>query len=181
MNKKTLIGGLVIVLLIIIILIKNSNDTSIKQTTFKETAYIGIIKDLTLEEMKETSLYEESYGKIGAYMKENKIIPRGAPQSIYFSWDPEQEITKIGIAFPVRKGITVEDDELEYFEVEGGKVLSLLHMGDYSKLEVSHNKLMEYMEQNQLEMGDFAIEEYLTNPEKKEMSKWKTKLYYFLK
>jgi effector-binding domain-containing protein len=183
--KKLVISIIFLLILIvaIILVFRNNrlNDTRIKEVTFDETAYIGVIRTLSFEEMKSTELYTEVYEKLESYMRDNRVMPRGAPQNVYFSWNPEDEMTKMGVAFPVKKGIEVDHEEIEYFEIKESKALSKIHKGDYMNLEDSHNELMKFIEENELTMGDIAIEEYLTNPDKtKDTEDYRTRLYYFI-
>lgn len=155
---------------------------SIEQTNFGPQTYLGVKKLITFEQMRDKKTYEEAYGKIMTYMGTNNLQPSGPPTNIYFTWDEEKQETELGVAMPVGGVDNVDDPDLELMTIEASKAAKTVHMGDYANLKESHEALMNYLKENNLEFDKYAIEEYVTDPKSEpDQSKWMTNIYYTIK
>ncbi len=153
-----------------------------ESVNFGPKTYLGIRKILTFEEMKDGKNYEYAFGKVMGYLGEKGMVPVGPPVSIYFSWDEVNQKTEMGIGFPVEGLTEVEDGELVLMPIEESKAVKVLHVGDYMKLKDTHDALMKYLQENNLEFDKYAIEEYLTDANREpDVSKWMTNVYYTVK
>ena len=154
----------------------------IKKTTFSPQSYVGIKKITTFDEMRDAKTYEMVYGEIMAYLGKNNIKCTGAPVNIYYTWDEEKQETMMAIAMPVNDVDSVNNDELELMHIEESATLVATHVGDYVSLKDSHEAVEKNMKENGLELGEYVIEEYLTNPRvESDKSKWLTNIYYLVK
>ncbi len=83
---------------------------------------------------------------------------------------------------PVGGVDNVDDPDLELMTIEASKAAKTVHMGDYANLKESHEALMNYLKENNLEFDKYAIEEYVTDPKSEpDQSKWMTNIYYTIK
>lgn len=105
----------------------------------------------------------------------------GMPRGFYFYWDDENERTDMGVGVQV----TSSNMTLEGYEtttVKAGKTLVLDYYGSYNDSEKAHFALDEFMTDRGLEMGDMAIEEYVTDPTTVENeSEILTRITYYVK
>jgi effector-binding domain-containing protein len=105
----------------------------------------------------------------------------GAPFCHYLSFDQETGITEFLAGIPtVTRGKSSGDIEARsYPEME---TLMAMHSGPYDELPVSYKKLMEYVEDNQLEVKWESFEFYHTDPESEpNITKWETLIAFPMK
>lgn len=154
----------------------------IQRITYGPKRFVGLKKVFTFDEVKEARTYDEGYAKIMTYLSEHKIQPSGAPVNIYFTWDEAAQKTTMAIAFPVDWVESVQDSELELIEIPESKAIRAAHHGDYMRLKETHEAMMDYLKQNDLEFDKYGIEEYLSDPKTEpDQSKWITGVYYTIK
>jgi effector-binding domain-containing protein len=149
---------------------------------FDPKTYLGIRKVLSFDEMKAGKTYEYVFGKVMQYLSTHGLSPVGAPVSIYYSWDEPNQQTEMGIGFPVEGLAELDDPELTLMTIEESKAVKAVHKGDYMKLKDTHDQLMKYLQENNLQYDKYAIEEYLTDAKTEpDVSKWITNVYYMVK
>lgn len=156
--------------------------TSIEQGTFSAKKYLGVKKKIKFEEISNKEMYADAYEKLGKYFAEEGILPTGPAATVYFTWDMETQTSVMAPSFPVLGIRKSNDDAVKLFDVPESQAVVAHHEGDYSTLKDAHEAMMAYINENNLEMGGFAVEEYLVDPNTEpDPSKWKTDIYYFMK
>lgn len=151
----------------------------IQKIAFGPKTFLGVKELVTFEQMKDRVMYEEKFAKITKYLSDHFITPAGPPTNIYFTWDEEKQETMLGVAFPVEGVESVESEDVELMELPESQAVEALHEGDYENLHKTHKALWDYIEEHSLEWGDWALEEYLTDPTTEtDGSKWQTNVVY---
>jgi effector-binding domain-containing protein len=150
-------------------------------TQLLQKTYLGIIhKDAGMDQMKE--IFDKGYAAIGAYVGQNNVQVVGPPVGMYTDYDPAGEKMTAIPAFEVAPGTTVaEDSGFNVIEVAEGKALHHQHVGSYDGLMDAHTAMTKKLEDDNLQMGQYAIEVYMTDPaQETDESKWVTEMYYQL-
>jgi effector-binding domain-containing protein len=121
------------------------------------------------------------YGKIGAYMGKNKLTQAGAPKAIYHVWAPEK--TVIEAVIPVNETVTEKKDgDIHAYVMPETHVLYYKHLGPYTNMMDTYNKLESWFKTNNREMAGPPWEDYVTDPGmEKDSMKWETGIYWPLK
>ncbi len=116
----------------------------------------------------------ELFPKLAAEVEAQGLRMAGAPFSHYLSWDEETGITEYLCGIPVAtKGKDGEGIKAKtYREIP---VIQAIHTGPYEDFMHSYTKLMEYIEENGIEVTMEAFEFYLTDPMSEPIvTKWQT-------
>lgn len=121
---------------------------------------------------------QDNYGKLQAYMKKNNIEPTGNPMAIYWSYD-EKGSTVFETAMPVKAG-TKGSGEFYTAKTDGGKSVSVIHMGEYNKSGDAHMVIAKYAKDNNIKINE-AIEIYENDPAKVKPEELRTKVVYPVK
>lgn len=135
---------------------------------------------------------EVSFSEMGAFYQENLpaifeaagtagLTPSGAPAGIYYSYDEENEVSDMAAAIPVQGDENTSLEGCERIDVSG-KALHVEYYGAYDNSMAAHMALSKHMEDNNLELNEIVINEYVTDPsEEADTSKWLTNIYYMVK
>ncbi len=156
----------------------------IEKTDFAGGTYFGIRQTVPLSIATNQDTYREVGEKIFTYFDEKNIQPIGPMTTFYYAWNQEEGTTDFAITFPVKQ---FEESELEGTEFTLSNVspqiaLKYVHTGGYEKMFQLHQDMGEYLKEQRLEMGGFAVEEYEVNPKmESDPSKWVTNIYYTIK
>ena len=156
-------------------------NNKITETEFKGGKYIGVKHQIKISDL-DSSIYANSYAKLGAYFAQNNIAPAGVPCSITARWDEEADSCDIIVAFPVEEPVENLDKDLTYVEIPITASLLFDFYGEYKNMNKAYDTIHEYMLKNNLKVGNYVIEEYITDPatvdNKEEIL---TKIYYLLR
>jgi effector-binding domain-containing protein len=118
------------------------------------------------------------YGEIAAYMGKNGIPFAGPPFAMYYNMDMDDLDVEIG--FPVGKAQTGEG-RVKAGKLPGGRMATATHLGPYTSIEETYNKLTAFVGQKGLETESYMYEEYLNSPEDTAPEKLATNIYFVLK
>jgi effector-binding domain-containing protein/uncharacterized protein YndB with AHSA1/START domain len=150
----------------------------IREVDKPETNYIGIRKTIKMSAMAD--FFSKSYGQLGTFVEQKNIAVTGVPAGLYLSWDEETQTSEAVAAFPVAAG-TVTRRGIEGFTL-GGKALQIVYKGDYEKSQEPHMAMGEYLQENNLELDTYVLEEYIVGPmNSTDPNAYVTNIVYFLK
>lgn len=122
---------------------------------------------------------EEIYGQLFGYIETNGVMGAGMPMSVYFT-NTETE-WEADVAVPVADTGDVSDDNIVAGQTVGGKAVRGIHMGDYYKLNDTHNQVLAYIQFNGLEINGPGYEVYVSDPAEADTAQWRTDVYYPVK
>lgn len=126
-------------------------------------AYIANRADFDKDKISQA--LTESYGKVVGHMMQNGIGFAGSPLAITTAGSPEEGFWAFEAAIPVDKTLESKDgDEIKFKQTYGGRVVKLVHKGDYMSMPSSYKKLAEYVYGNNLEPNGDIWEQYISDP-----------------
>lgn len=154
----------------------------IQETFFKPARYLVLRKIIPTSQITDKNMYDEAGKKLGAYLEKHHLKPSGPWSVIYFTWDEVSKKTDIGIAFPIKDEIQVDDVELSLIDIPGSKAALGTLRGAYDGLGALHHSLVEYCSNMNYSLNGqpvMAIEEYRVDPiHESNPQKWVTDVYY---
>lgn len=144
--------------------------------------YIGISTTMSFEDGAAISAQMgKSYGELMGVLQKAKVEIAGAPFCLYPRWDEEKKEMDMVCALPVPAGAKVPA-KYPVMQTSGGKAVKAIHLGDYHKLEDTHNQINQYIQYKNLEIVGAPWEVYITDPEmEKDTTKWVTEVFYPIK
>ncbi len=155
---------------------------NIEEKIFPSKKYIGMKQTVKFEDISNQEIYAKAYAELGKYFAEKGIVPSGPAAVVYFTWDMATQTSEMAPSFPVSDVNECDSEVLEIFEVPESGAVVAHHEGDYATLKDAHDEMMAYINEHGVEMGGFAVEEYLVDPNlETDSSKWKTDIWYFKK
>ena len=153
----------------------------IEQKTFTKRKYIGVKQKVKFEDISKKETYAAAFEKLGKYIAEEGIIPSGPAAVVYFTWDPETQITEMAPSFQVSDVTESKSDDIKFFEIPETEAAVAHHEGDYSTLKDAYDEMMKYVEENQIETN-WCVEEYLVDPmQKPDPADWRTDIWFLKK
>jgi len=157
-------------------------DETLTETQFEGGKYIGIITNLKISEI-DSSLYANSFQKLGKYLSQNKLDMAGSPCCITTKWDIKNDSCTLMLSFPItEKVVPNEASEITYLEIPLSPSLLYNYYGEYELMGSAFNEIHKYISNYNLLAGDYAIEQYITDPSTvKSMDEVLTKIYYLIK
>jgi DNA-binding transcriptional MerR regulator len=72
----------------------------------------------------------------------------GVPFSLYYDDHPQEEDADIEICVPISEPVYVNDVQTR--ELPGGRMISIIHHGNYDQIWVSYQAVVDYLNQNKL-------------------------------
>lgn len=123
-------------------------------------------------------LMGKTYGKLMQYMERKAAQMTGMPYTLYKNVNWHAVTGKQGfwfnlkmmfhkwdleIGMPVAQAIEGEG-EIIASTIPAGRYLKSLHRGPYKDMPKTYNKMVAYAEENNLTIGDHALELYLNDP-----------------
>jgi effector-binding domain-containing protein len=149
----------------------------IQEIRYSGTKMVAIRKEIKMSDMKE--FFSSSYAAINQAMQANGALMTGAPSAIYYKWDEENGVADVAAGIPTFA--TVNDGDVETINVPGSNALAVEYRGPYEDIELAHMALMKYLQDNNVPMGELAIEEYLSDPGSvPDPNQWLTRVLYFI-
>lgn len=125
--------------------------------------------------------FETNMPALGAELGKQQLQMAGPPSGIYWSWDEEKGEADMAVAMPIA-GEAKAEDPFTIINLPASEVLTADYYGAYDKMESVYVALDKYMEQNNIEAGEVAMEEYITDPmAEPDTAKWLTKVYFYIK
>ncbi len=139
--------------------------------------YYSVTDEIAISEMS-SDFYAQRYQELGTYLGADAANMNGAPFAIYHKWDEENDATKIEVALPVTSE-KPGNDRVTKGKIEAGKVLKIVYMGPYEGTGEAHLAMDQYMRENNIQIGGYPWEVYVTDPgTEPDSSKWITEIYY---
>lgn len=143
--------------------------------------YLSVTETISMTDMAElgSELFARNYGRILSYLgKKAASLITGPPFAIYHEWNEETRQTTIEFAIPVNTELPGEDD-IKKRILSASQGLEIDYRGPYSLTGQAHVQIEEYAKNNDVELGSFGIEFYVSDPAvEPDTSKWLTKVYY---
>jgi len=137
----------------------------------------AIRNDVKMSDM--TNFFAPSYAAINQAMQAKGATMTGAPSAIYYNWHEQNGAADVAAAIPTRANIN--DGDVQSITVPSSAAIAVEYRGAYDGIELAHMALMNYMKENNIAMGELAIEEYLTDPASvPDPSQWLTRVVYFI-
>ncbi len=156
-----------------------SSSVEVIETDFPGGMYVGVRNNTTTEEAMTAEFYDSNFGKIGAFLGENQIEMVGAPVSLTYVWDMENNIAEVVPAFPVATQVDVAEG-LEFIEIKSNKAVMVKHYGPYTSVGSSHEAIGKYLAEKNLDHS-VVIEVYANDPSEVAPEEVLTEIYYLLK
>ena len=144
--------------------------------------YIGISSTMSLEDMESVSAQMgKSYGELVGVLQKAKVEMTGPPFCLYPRYDEENKEMDMVCALSVPAGAKLPA-KYPIMISNGGKAVMAIHMGDYHKLEGTHDQIAKYLAFKKLEVNGAPWEVYITDPgTEPDTAKWVTEVYYPVK
>ncbi|MBN2257857.1 MAG: GyrI-like domain-containing protein [Anaerolineaceae bacterium] len=101
------------------------------------------------------------YGRIMAYLGEQKTEPTGMPFVIYYNMDMSNLDIKVGFEAPT--GLAGNAD-IQPGTIPAGRVVSMVYTGPYEECGSAYEAITKWMKDNNLTGNGTAIEFYLNDP-----------------
>lgn len=148
---------------------------AIEEVNMPEKNYL--IKKGTISMSEIPMFLADNFGTMMTEMTKGGFQPTGAPASLYFEWDEENQSTTMAAAIPCEKSVA----GYELMPV-GGKMIKTVYQGAYDDMMPAYMAMDEYLKEKGLEMGGPVLEEYVTDPaQESDTSKWITNIYFAVK
>ncbi len=152
---------------------------TIHSITFASKTYLIHRQTINVATIMDQAMWQDSFGRVHAYIKEHGLTIGGPGSALYFSMDPATGVTDFGIGHPIDGSPEITDPALSLVVVPASKAILATVKGDYAQLKTAHRAMAEYCEQQHLERVMPVIEEYaVTGMDKPDAKDWKTNLYY---
>lgn len=161
--------------------LNQESNKNLSETQFSGGKYLGVKHLIKISEL-DSSIYANSFALIGEYIAENNITPIGAPCSITTKWDEETDSCEIIIGFPVEQNVNPAENNITYIDIPSRQSILYKYYGDYNKMGTAYDEIHSYLTHKGINGGDFAIEEYITDPTTVENeNEILTNIYYLIK
>jgi effector-binding domain-containing protein len=141
--------------------------------------YLGVRSQVKISGLSD--FFSNSFSKVMAGIKASKAEMDGMASGLYFTWDPQKDMTEMAAAIPIKQEVKAPAG-LSLITLPASRALTIDYFGGYGGLGKAHNVMEEYITSNQLSQIPPVIEEYLVDPMmEKDSTKWHTRLVYFIK
>ena len=121
-------------------------------------------RHVTVDEADLPSTLGTTFAEIYGHLGRAHVEPDGPPFVVYHDSSEPGVRWDIDICAPIAKAVEPPPD-LEYSELPGGRVCSLLHAGPYSTLGEAYAQIQRYIEQHRLTRAGPPREFYLSEAE----------------
>lgn len=137
-------------------------SSEITETNEPEKTYLTIVDTLTTESI--AKFFGEAYGKIGKLMKGTSGIKMVSAPAAFYNGDPSNPVWIVTAAIHVNKEPKKLAQGISVLKTPAQKMVSILHMGEYSTSSDSYYKLEDYIKSKGLQIIGDPLEEYITDP-----------------
>lgn len=149
----------------------------IEKMAFPARRYAAIEKELTMAEIP--PFFQEAFGKISAILSEKGVQMTGAPCGLYFTWDEQNQKTRMAAAIPIATAKALGED-IKVISLPKGMAYVTDYYGPYEKSMPAYMAFDEYFKTNNLVQSTPVIEEYITDPgQEPDPARWLTRIYFF--
>ncbi len=146
----------------------------IEPATVKEMLYASTKKTTSMQTI--TADIGNSYMKIGAFMKKEKLNQSGPVFAFYHSYSPDK--IEMECAVPIDKEAK-GDGEIIVGKMKPGNAVVAHYYGSYEKTGTAHDALNKWIVDNHKKINGSPWEVYVTDPGvEKDTAKWLTEIYY---
>ena len=122
----------------------------------------------------------EGFTKLMHYLAEQGKEIAGAPYCAYTNGNEDFSQFDIELGIPVAEPVP-EQGEFYMSQTCEGKAVTIMHKGAYKDMEASYKKLMQYAEENSLEMTGLYYDFYLSDPCETPEDELLTKIVFMVK
>ncbi len=105
----------------------------------------------------------ESYQKLMEYANSGKVSMAGAPFAVYETYNRETGDLKLTPGIPVASKLKSKG-EIKYAETGPQKVVFASHFGPYNTINLTYDKIGDYLKKNNIVSVGKPWEEYVTDP-----------------
>ncbi len=155
-------------------------DYEVEIVTVEAMPYYSVTDEVAMSDM-DSEFMAQRYGEISAYLGEDMQNATAPPFSIYPLWDEENQkaIIEVGMAVQSEKP---GNERVKKGETYAGEAMKVNFYGPYEGLGAAHEAIYAYAQANNIEMGGYPYEVYVTDPStESDQSKWLTEVYYPVK
>ena len=143
--------------------------------------YYSITETISMTDMAESGsqIFARNYGRILKLLgKKADSHITVAPFAIFHEWNEETRQTTIEFSIPSMADKEPEDG-IKRRVLSASEGLEVNFLGPYALTGKAHIQIQEYAQANNIDLGPFSIEFYVTDPAAEaDTSKWLTKVYY---
>lgn len=116
----------------------------------------------------------ELFPRLAAEQEAKGLEMAGPPFSHYLSYDEETGVAQYLVGIPIT-GKAKNSGDIKFKSYKEMPVIQAVHTGPYEGLHQSYGKLMEYVEDNAIDLKMEAFEIYLTDPmAEPDVTRWQT-------
>lgn len=154
----------------------------ITEETTQPISYVGLSSIMSIEDGNAISAQMgKSYGELMAMLTRAKVEITGPPFCLYPMYDEQAKKMEMVCALPVPADAKIPS-KYKVMQAGGGKAIKGIHMGDYARLDTTHEEINKYIAYKKLEINGVPWETYITDPmEETDTAKWVTEVYYPVK
>lgn len=164
-------------------LVESLPDMSGRTGEIKEFQFEGLIAVSIKEECEMNKLNSkmiEIYPQLMNYLNENDSKIYGPPFAIYHESETDG-FTLLECGLPVKSKIEGKGN-INFIKILPTKTIMASHFGHYNTVQLTYGTLLNYINDNGIEVTGTPWEMYITDPMKEpDQSKWETKVYFPIK
>jgi effector-binding domain-containing protein len=156
-------------------------DVEIEVTRF-EGQKILAVKDSVDNMANISQKFQQAFGEIMQYVQQNSIETTGYPVAVTLAFDEENYSWTFLAGMPVElKNDFIPTGRLQMATIPESKVVKAVMTGPYEESQECYNKIMQYIEENELEVDGNSWETYLNDPANTEPEDLVTHIYFPVK
>lgn len=132
----------------------------------------------TMEEEINTAM-GETFGLVRSYLIDNNNLSAaeiGPPVVLWKLNDKERDVALFYCGFIIDATVP-EVEDLEYVDVPGGKYLTTFHNGEFNTLDITHNRLRQFADVQEIELSRDAYEFYYNGMNEQDFEKPRTQIF----
>lgn len=122
----------------------------------------GILQQTSTMEEEMNTAMGETFGFIRSYLMDANNLNEeeiGLPVVIWKEKDSVRDVALFYCGFMIDKNVE-EVDDMEYVEIPSGQFLTTFHNGDFNTLDITHNRLRQFADSQEIELSRDAIDIY---------------------
>jgi effector-binding domain-containing protein len=147
----------------------------IEERVMESVKLAGIREKIKTADMN-SNLFGKWFGQVSQEMQKQKLIPNGAPRTIYYQYGSKQ--VEVEAAIPVAE-IGHSKEVVKFHEMPGMNVLVVKYYGDYNKVESVYIAAYDYIKAKGKASTGAPMEIYITDPGmEKDTAKWLTEIVF---
>jgi effector-binding domain-containing protein len=119
-----------------------------------------------------------AFGEISRFMSSRGLAHNGMPMSINHSWD--EDSYEFDAAIPVDRNEVSTSGNVQFGFTPSGIAVRAVHVGPYTELDETYEKLIAYMSVNRLGHSGVSWEHYISDPGDTPEDQLVTHVYFLL-